>query len=85
MLQAMFSTLALLMALAPLIPAQTNGQACESVIRIVEQIKRADYEGDRLALKRLHGELKLLPDSRMLAPRVILARLRPLAPGNQRL
>jgi hypothetical protein len=69
MLQAMSSTLALLMALAPLTPAQTNGQARESVIRIVEQIKRADYEGDRVALKRLHGELKPLPDSRMLASR----------------
>ena len=69
MLQAIFSTLtALLMAVAVLAPAQTHGQARpeakpaanparDSVIRIVEQIKRADYEGDRVALKRLHGEL----------------------------
>ena len=60
MLQAIFSTLtALLMALAALTPAQTNGQARpeakpaanparDSVIRIVEQIKRADYEATGL-------------------------------------
>src|SRR3984893_8614980 len=81
MLQAIFSTLtALLLPLAALAPAQTNGQgrpeakpaanpARDSVIRIVEQIKRADYEGDRVALKRLHGELTPLPDNRMLASR----------------
>jgi hypothetical protein len=56
------------MALAALAPAQTNGQARpeakpaanparDSVIRTVEQIKRADYEGDRVALKRLHGDI----------------------------
>jgi hypothetical protein len=28
-----------------------------SAIRVVEQIKRADYEGDGAALKRLHDEL----------------------------
>ena len=81
MLQAIFSTLAaLLMALAVLAAAQTNGQARpeakpaanparDSLIRIVEQIKRADYEGDRVALKRLHGEFTPLPDNRMLASR----------------
>jgi len=80
MLQAIFSALILVLALAALTPAQTNPQARpetksaanparDSVIRIVEQIKRADYEGDRVALKRLHGELTPLPDNRMLASR----------------
>jgi hypothetical protein len=95
MLQAIFSTLtALLMALAALAPAQTNGQARpeaklaanparDSVIRIVEQIKRADYEGDRVALKRLHGDITALPGNRMLASsKVILARLCPAGAGQ---
>jgi hypothetical protein len=29
----------------------------EEIIKIVTQIKRADYEGDRAALKRLYDEL----------------------------
>ena len=68
------------MALAAVTPAQTKDQARpeakpaanparDSLIRIVEQIKRADYEGDRVALKRLHGELTPRPDNRMLASR----------------
>ena len=81
MLRAIFSTLTtLLMAVAALTPAQTNSQARpeakpaanparDSVIRVVEQIKRADYEGDRVALKRLHGELTPLRDNKMLASR----------------
>jgi hypothetical protein len=86
MLQAIFSTLtALLMAVALLTPAQTNGQARpqakppanparDSVIRIVEQIKRADYEGDRVALKRLRGDLTPLPDNKVLASRELYWR-----------
>ena len=80
MLQAIFSALILVLALAALTPAQTNPQARpetksaanparDSVIRIVEQIRRADYEGDRVALKRLSGEFTPLPDNRMLASR----------------
>jgi hypothetical protein len=98
MLQAILCTLtATLMALAALAPAQTNGQARpeakpaanparDSVIRIVEQIKRADYEGDRVALKRLHGDITPLPDNKILASRQLYWRgFCPLAPGNQRL
>jgi hypothetical protein len=43
-------------------------------IRIVEQIKRADYEGDRPALKRLHGELTPAPDNNILASRELYWR-----------
>jgi hypothetical protein len=35
----------------------------DSIIRRVEQIKRADYEGDRAALKRLHAELTPQPSA----------------------
>jgi hypothetical protein len=37
--------------------AKAAAQFRDAAIRIVEQIKRADYEGDRPALKRLHDEL----------------------------
>jgi hypothetical protein len=46
----------------------------DSAIRIVEQIKRADYEGDRPALKRLHGELTPAPDNKTLASRELYWR-----------
>jgi hypothetical protein len=35
----------------------TGPRPLDSVTRIIEQIKRADYEGDRAALKRLHAEI----------------------------
>jgi hypothetical protein len=73
------------MAVPALTPAQTNGQARpeakpaanparDSVIRIVDEIKRADYEGDRVALKRLRGELTPLPDDKVLASRELYWR-----------
>jgi tetratricopeptide (TPR) repeat protein len=36
----------------------------EQAIKIVTQIKRADYEGDRTALKRLYGELSPFADDK---------------------
>jgi hypothetical protein len=51
-----------------------SAQSRDSAIRIVEQIKRADYEGDRAALKRLHGELTPAPDNKMLASRELYWR-----------
>jgi hypothetical protein len=42
----------------------------EQVIKIVTQIKRADYEGDRTALKRLYGELTPFVEDKDLASRV---------------
>jgi hypothetical protein len=35
----------------------------DSIIHIVTQIQRADYEGDRPALKRLHDDLSPIPES----------------------
>jgi hypothetical protein len=42
----------------------------EQVIKIVAQIQRADYEGDRAALKRLYEELAPLQEDTKLASRV---------------
>lgn len=42
----------------------------DPIIRTVEQIQRADYEGDRAALKRLHDELNASVENKMLASRV---------------
>ena len=46
----------------------------ESIIHIVTQIQRADYEGDRLALKRLHEELTPIPEDKKLAAQVLYWR-----------
>ena len=46
----------------------------ESIIHIVTQIQRADYEGDRPALKRLHDELTPIPEDNKLAARVLYWR-----------
>jgi hypothetical protein len=42
----------------------------DDLIAIVERIQRADYEGDRTALRRLHAELAVFLDTPRLAPRV---------------
>jgi hypothetical protein len=44
--------------------------ACASVIKIVAQIQRADYEGNRPALKSLYEELTPFVDDKELASRV---------------
>jgi hypothetical protein len=49
-------------------------QSRDSIIRIVTQIQRADYEGDRPALKRLHDELAPIPEDNKLASRVLYWR-----------
>lgn len=52
----------------------TAGLSHDSVVAIVQQIQRADYEGDRLALKRLHDELTPIPEDTKLASRVLYWR-----------
>src|SRR4029077_4265376 len=42
----------------------------EQVIKIVAKIQRADYEGDRAALKRLYEELSTFVEDKELASRV---------------
>lgn len=46
----------------------------DSIIRIVTQIQRADYEGDRPALKRLNDELTPIPEDNKLASQVLYWR-----------
>jgi tetratricopeptide (TPR) repeat protein len=46
----------------------------DSIIHIVNQIQRADYEGDRPALKRLHDELAPIPEDNKLASRMLYWR-----------
>jgi uncharacterized protein YciI len=46
----------------------------DSIIHIVTQIQRADYEGDRPSLKRLHDELTPIPEDNKLASRVLYWR-----------
>lgn len=43
----------------------------DSILHIVTQIQRADYEGDRAALKRLHDALTPVPEDNKLASRVL--------------
>lgn len=50
--------------------ASTTDRSREQVVKIVTQIQRADYEGDRVALKRLHEELAPFVETEELTPRV---------------
>jgi hypothetical protein len=43
--------------------------ARDQVVKIVSQIQRADYEGDRAMLRRLSGDLKPFVEYQKLAPR----------------
>src|SRR4029077_13762432 len=68
-----------LLSLTLLADVQAQSQANPSStrdrdIKIVEQIKRADYEGDRAALQRLHGELTPSPDNKTLSSRELYWR-----------
>lgn len=71
--------LSALLSLTALASAQTQPETKlpsprDSAIRIIEQIKRADYEGDRAALKRLHDQLTPAPDNKTLASRELYWR-----------
>jgi hypothetical protein len=72
----MLTTLVLPAAATHLHAADRIGldQSRDSIIRIVTQIQRADYEGDRQALKRLHDELAPIPADNKLASRVLYWR-----------
>jgi hypothetical protein len=56
-------------ASAAVLAASSEG-AREKVTKIVVQIQRADYEGDRTALKRLYDELAPFNEDKVLASRV---------------
>ncbi len=62
----------MLVAVASMVlTASASDQSREQVVKLVTQIQRADYEGDRAALKRLHGELTPFAGSPDLATRVL--------------
>jgi hypothetical protein len=56
------------------LPARAAEPARQQAIRIVTQIQRADYEGDRAALKRLAGELERFVNDQQLSSRVLYWR-----------
>jgi hypothetical protein len=62
--------LALLVLVTMASGASTADGSREPVRKIVAQIQRADYEGDRAALRRLHGELAPFVENKELAARV---------------
>ncbi|MGC1688167.1 MAG: hypothetical protein WA734_21235 [Candidatus Acidiferrales bacterium] len=59
-------------------PTSANEKAAslsrDAIIRIVVQIQRADYEGNRAALKTLYGDLSPIPEDSKLASRVLYWR-----------
>jgi hypothetical protein len=69
-------TILVLSVATKLHPAEKTGRepSRDSIIRIVTQIQRADYEGDRPALKRLHDKLAPIPEDNKLASRVLYWR-----------
>jgi hypothetical protein len=72
----MLTTFVLSAAAAELLRADKIGleYSRDSIIRIVTQIQRADYEGDRPALKRLHDGLAPIPEDNKVASRVLYWR-----------
>ena len=50
------------------------GLSRDSIVGIVMRAQRADYEGDRAALKRLRSDLAPIPEDKMLASRVLYWR-----------
>jgi hypothetical protein len=73
--------LVLLMLVVPAFAAEQrpadkapSGLSRDSFIGLVQQIQRADYEGDRPALKRLHDQLTPIPEDGKLASRVLYWR-----------
>jgi tetratricopeptide (TPR) repeat protein len=60
----------LVLSTCAVLGASTVDPARQSVTKIVTQIRRADYEDDRAALKRLYGELTPFVDDKDLASRV---------------
>jgi len=53
---------------------RASDQARDSIVHIVRQIQRADYEGDRAALKQLHDGLSPISEDNKLASRVLYWR-----------
>src|ERR1700693_905765 len=69
-------TILVLSVATELYPADKTGvePSRDSIIRIVTQIQRADYEGDCPTLRRLHDEFTPIPEDNKLASRVLYWR-----------
>jgi hypothetical protein len=52
----------------------SNDSARDAIVHVVNQIQRADYEGDHAALKSLHDQLTPIPEDNKLAARVLYWR-----------
>jgi len=61
---------ALIFSALTLAAATRANEAREQAARIVAQIQRSDYEGDRAAMQRSYDELKPLMEDRKLASRI---------------
>jgi tetratricopeptide (TPR) repeat protein len=58
------------LAAVTVLPSIGADAQSDQAAAIVERIRRADYEGDRAALERLHAELAVFLDTPGLAPKV---------------
>ncbi len=67
---ALLISTALLFTSALAVFGESDEDPREPVIRIVSRIQRADYEGDRVALKRRYDELAQFLDNKTLTARV---------------
>jgi tetratricopeptide (TPR) repeat protein len=74
-LKILFLTLAIALAFAAEVPAAgAELSPRESAMKIVAQIQRADYEGDRPALQHLHDELAPFTGTPQISSRVLYWR-----------
>jgi len=70
MFRKFFAIIGIIAAFATLALAQGKERGRDSLIALVAQIQRADYEGDRSALKRLHEQLEPFLRNKQLVARV---------------
>jgi tetratricopeptide (TPR) repeat protein len=73
-IRKLFLVLAILLTLAAETFAAPGISPRESVMKIVVQIQRADYEGDRAALQRLYQKLAPFTGTREISSRVLYWR-----------
>lgn len=62
--------LVFLLALAATMAGAATDQTTEKVVLIVAKVRRADYEGNRAALKQLYGDLAPYAQDKAIASRV---------------
>ena len=70
LLQRTQQALLLLVTLTMTVVTSPIATRRDQVVRLVTQIQRADYEGDRVALKRLYQELTPFADDKILGDKV---------------